>query len=359
MENKQVLFWGVLGPVLVVTMSMEVGLLLYTAMRYCTRVAWALDIRLTPLNTDRAFVANSLVRAAFELGNPDSPMLGVDPQQTESNASTVLILMLFKLKTFLTGTLIKFIIGVVCSPETSLWLKPWLGMVLSAILWDALTCHNLMVQSRIRGFGVYASVELFNEIMDETYSGRGEFSADSLSPLAKIQIARAVGVAIVIHGSLHPSMELLLRHSLQFLGLRGSKFVAETGVLDNRNGFLKDLTAGAWTTFEYDGPDSMTIAFESPIVQFSSDSEQQDDAVSLRTSQMKRRSMRKMRSSGLWAMMSGDESNAIEKLSEEDQVAVLSVHLLAFVLDGFLDPKELELWANVCKAVGASLHLVP
>ena len=172
MENKQVLFWGVLGPVLAVSMSMEVGLLLYCAMRYCTRVAWALDIRLTPLNTDRAFVANSLVRAAFELGNPDSPMLGVDPQQPEGDASTVLMLMLFKLKTFLTGVFIKFIIGIVCSPETSLWLKPWLGMVLSAIVWDALTCHNLMVQARIRGFGVYASVELFNEIIDESYSVR-------------------------------------------------------------------------------------------------------------------------------------------------------------------------------------------
>lgn len=187
--------------------------------------------------------------------------------------------------------------------------------------------------------------------------GRGEVNADSLSPLAKIQIARAVGVAIVVHGSLHPSMELLLRHSLQFLGLRGTKFVAETGVLDNRDGFLKDLTAGAWTTFEDESGSDMTIAFESPMLQMSSDSEQQDHDSDLRTSQMKRRSMRKMRSSGLWAMVSGDESNDIEKLSPQDQVAVLSVHLMAFVLDGFLDPKELELWETVCEAVGASLDL--
>jgi hypothetical protein len=186
--------------------------------------------------------------------------------------------------------------------------------------------------------------------------GRGEVNADSLSPLAKIQIARAVGVAIVVHGSLHPSMELLLRHSLQFLGLRGTKFVAETGVLDNRDGFLKDLTDGAWTTFEDESGSDM-IAFESPMLQMSSDSEQQDHDTDLRTSQMKRRSMRKMRSSGLWAMVSGDESNDTEKLSPQDQVAVLSVHLMAFVLDGFLDPKELELWENVCEAVGASLDL--
>ena len=362
LQNKQILFWAVLGPVLAVSMSLEVGLLLYFAMRYCTRVAWALDIRLTPLNTDRAFVANSLVRAAFELGNPDSPMLGVDPQQPEGDASTVVMLMLFKLKAFLTGTLIKFIVGVVCSPGTSLWLKPWLGMVLSAVIWDALTCHNLMVQARIRGFGVYASVELFNEIMDESYdsAGRGEVNADSLSPLAKLQIARAVGVAIVVHGSLHPSMELLLRHSLQFLGLRGSRFVAETGVLDNRDGFLKDLTAGAWATFEHQGSaDENMVTFESPISQNHSDSELQDIAkVNTSSDWMKRRSMRQMRSSGLWAMASGDDSNDIEKLSHEDQIAVLSVHLMAFVLDGFLDPKELELWRIVCATVGTLLVLI-
>ena len=39
------------------------------------KVAWALDIRLSPLNADRAFVADSLVRAAFELGNPDAPLM--------------------------------------------------------------------------------------------------------------------------------------------------------------------------------------------------------------------------------------------------------------------------------------------
>jgi hypothetical protein len=185
------------------------------------------------------------------LGNPDSPLLGVDPQEEEGDASKVLMLLLFKLKTFLTGSFVKFIIGLTCSPETSLWLKPWLGMVASVIVWDSLTCHNLMVQARIRGFGVYASVELFNEIIDESYEHPDTVDAvDVIGPLAKIQIARAVGVAIVIHGSLHPSMELLLRHALQFLGLRGTKFVAEPGVLDNREGFIRDLNAGAWAVFE-------------------------------------------------------------------------------------------------------------
>ena len=32
------------------------------------------------------------------------------------------------------------------------------------------------------------------------------------------QCVRAVGVAIVLHGSMHPAMELLLRHAIQYFG---------------------------------------------------------------------------------------------------------------------------------------------
>ena len=56
----------------------------YYAVYYCVKVSWALDQRLVPLNKDRAFVADSLVRAAFELGNPDSPVLGVDPHTEQA-----------------------------------------------------------------------------------------------------------------------------------------------------------------------------------------------------------------------------------------------------------------------------------
>ena len=39
-----------------------------------------------PSRRDRAFVADSLVRAAFEMGNPENPVAGVDPQR-ETSAS--------------------------------------------------------------------------------------------------------------------------------------------------------------------------------------------------------------------------------------------------------------------------------
>jgi hypothetical protein len=323
-DNKQTLFWGVLGPTIVVTVGMEVFMLLYYAMRYTTLVAWALDFRLIPLNKDRAFVAGSLIRAAFEMGNPDSPLLGVDPQQEEGNGNKLLVVIVFKLKVFLTSLALKFIIGLTFPRGTALWLKPWLGMVLSTVGWDGFTCHSLMVQARIRGFGVYASVELFNDIMDTGYPDIINVAA-TVPVIAKVQIARAVGVAIVIHGSLHPSMELLLRHSLQFLGLVGTRVVASPGILDDRAGFLSDLAANA------------SVSHNNPIFDGPGDSDE--------TKQPK---------TWMWKSMLGsrDSGHADEVLSRDDQIVVLCVHLLAFVLDGYLDPEELELWKVVCTAVG-------
>lgn len=83
---------------------------------------------------------------------------------------------------------------------------------------------------------MYTSVELFNEIVDLHFN-----SAKDISPLGKLQIARAVGVAIVKQGSMYPTMELLLRHAIQYLGLRGKAVVASPGVLDNEDAFIMDL----------------------------------------------------------------------------------------------------------------------
>ena len=90
----------------------------------------------------------------------------------------------------------------------------WLGTVGSTVFWDALIAHVIVHQAEIRGIGVYTSVELFNEIVDLHFD-----SSNDISDLGKIQIARAVGVAIVKQGSMYPTMELLLRHSIQYFDL--------------------------------------------------------------------------------------------------------------------------------------------
>jgi hypothetical protein len=82
-------------------------------------------------------------------------------------------------------------------------MKPWLGMVLSVVLWDTFTAATIMSQATIKGMGVFTAVELFDELIDSVY---GLDDIGSISTLARVQIARAVGVAIVVHGSMHPSM---------------------------------------------------------------------------------------------------------------------------------------------------------
>ena len=46
-------------------------------------------------------------------------------------------------------------------------------------------------------------------------------SAKEERRLFQEQCVRAVGVAIVLHNSMHPAMELLLRHAIQYFGEYG------------------------------------------------------------------------------------------------------------------------------------------
>ena len=74
-QSAMLEFW-VLNVIGIVTgIVFELSLLMYTAVRSAVKVSRSLDLRLTPLNKDRAFVANMLVRAAFEMGDPDGAVM--------------------------------------------------------------------------------------------------------------------------------------------------------------------------------------------------------------------------------------------------------------------------------------------
>jgi hypothetical protein len=67
-------------------------------------------MRLMPLNRDRATVAQSLIRAALELGQANDVMFGVDPlrdHSSKSQAIEVLIAVVYAAKIFLTGFMMK------------------------------------------------------------------------------------------------------------------------------------------------------------------------------------------------------------------------------------------------------------
>lgn len=81
-------------------------------------------------------------------------------------------------------------------------------------------------------------MEVFNEIMD-TFCPEYEKNPESLSEKAREQILRAIGVAIVKHGALFPTMEILLRHAVNYLGMKKSKAVRESGIIDNEELFFQ------------------------------------------------------------------------------------------------------------------------
>ena len=78
-----------------------------------------------------------------------------------------------------------------------------------------------------------------------------------------------------------PTMELLLRHAINYLNMKKSKAVKDGGVIDNEGAFLEDM----------------------------------------------------------------------DKISLDEQRAVLSIHMLCYVLDGSLGFTEMELWKTLCGRV--------
>lgn len=158
-------FWVFCMSVVIVCCMCEIGLLMYYGVYHSMRVAWALNYRLSPLNEDRAFLADSLVRGAFELGNPENPVLGVDPTAEVGEATRwriALVIFLWKGKIVLCAAVMKFIWGCVFPWHTAVWVKPWLSMP-SDMFWNAMTAHIVISQAQIRGVGIAVPNPLTND----------------------------------------------------------------------------------------------------------------------------------------------------------------------------------------------------
>jgi hypothetical protein len=90
------------------------------------------------------------------------------------------------------------------------------GNLKNETVFSPLRC--ILLQAQIRGFGVYTSVETFNEIMEEFERRRGaEGGGLSISEEGKVQIARAIGVGIVSENG--PPPPPLRRSTLKMITL--------------------------------------------------------------------------------------------------------------------------------------------
>jgi hypothetical protein len=139
--------------------------LMLTALRSAVLVSKALDLRLTPLNKDRAFVAEMLVRSVFELGDSENNDLGVDAGGGEEAVTrpilvNVAAVLWIKGRVLITGTLFKFFTKMGFNWDAATWLAPWTGPTLAAMLWDAMLCHAIMKGAEVQAIGVTTSVEV-------------------------------------------------------------------------------------------------------------------------------------------------------------------------------------------------------
>eukprot|EP01050_Picozoa_sp_SAG11_P005613 SAG11_NODE_402_length_9751_cov_7.372047_8_plen_307_part_00 len=200
-----------------------------------------------PLNHTRAFVAQSFIQATFELGSPKSAVLGVDPSSKTSvqkRAETVVMVVFYKLKIVLTGQLLKLVWKFSLPVIVVTWLSSYAAAVASCF-WDTLICTVIMDEVEMRATGVTAA-EVFNEVMSSALFSDGGSDGlpkqvQGLSNHCRLQLARAVGVAIHEEGTMYPPMELLLRHTIQYLKIGGSRAIQLPGNLDNKSEILAGL----------------------------------------------------------------------------------------------------------------------
>ena len=137
-HDSVIAFWATLIPAILICILLELTLLMFLAVRGAVNVSQELDLRLTPLNTDRAFVAKMLVRAAFDMKVSEEETMGVQSNK-ESGGETktggrhpivnILSLIILKGKVVLTGILFKQVTQRVAPYDTATWIKPYTGTV--------------------------------------------------------------------------------------------------------------------------------------------------------------------------------------------------------------------------------------
>ena len=221
-----------------VCVAFEIGGMYYYSILNSAEVANAIDLKLVPINKDRAFVAASLVRAALELGNANNVVFGVDPLARAKSYSPVVVAflgLLYKAKILLSGFIIKVAIKRMAARGSAKYLLPWAAVPATAV-WNGFVGHVVMKEAVLRGLGVSTGIEIFNEITCPD-GGKAE-----ISQLGKLQICRAVGTNIAKMMNMYPTKEVLLKHAVNNMGLIESGQITKdsSGILDNMEDFIRD-----------------------------------------------------------------------------------------------------------------------
>lgn len=245
-QTRFLMFWVINGGALGICTAIEIAGLYYFGIKNAMRVANKLDMRLLPLNRVRATVAQSLIRAALELGQANEVMFGVDPlrdMSTKSSIINALIAVIYLAKIALTGFVMKVVLKRFMARGGAKYALPWMSVPACAA-WNALVGNAIMREAKLRGLGVAAGVELFNamSLANENISRDG---MQGQSKILKLQLVRAIACNVVKCKNFYPTKEVLLRHALAYTGqMEDFKGVlgGEAGTIDVVEDFIMDMS---------------------------------------------------------------------------------------------------------------------
>jgi len=219
-------YWGWVGAVTIVASIFELGFLYLDGLRAVHRMACTagLAFETDTAQSRDAELLSTLARAALELPNPPKPLDGIDPLIESSAFFIFAVSLLYKAKIALTTFLVKALLRGVLGRIAARAVLDFVGVPVTAI-WNAIVCHYVLREARIRILGPFAVTELLSSVHASTELGRAAFAIAQ----------RAAASAVVRSRNFHPNHLALIRRLNETLALE------EVPEPDNTERFVHEL----------------------------------------------------------------------------------------------------------------------
>lgn len=220
-------YFSIYGAVTLVASVAEVVYLYWDGLRSVRALAHAAGADLGGSPGDRHAVASALARAALELPDPDTPVLGVDPRSESNRLQLLFASTLYKLKVGLSSFLFKALLRRALGRFATRQLLAFAAVPVNA-LWNGLVTFFVLREARVRLLGPSAAREHLDTLL----------AAAELSDEGREAVAAAAAAAIVRSEHAHPNLVFLLREVVRRVGP-----LRDAVVLDDAANFGSKLRA--------------------------------------------------------------------------------------------------------------------
>ena len=191
-------------PITMVSSSIEMGWLYYDVLRTCMQMSHAVGLVLWPLDKERIRIACNLVKAAFEVDDPDDIQYGINPLKDVNSLGRTICAALYAGKSSMSKIIAKLLlkrlmsrVGVRRAADATL---SSFVTVPIGFAWNGLVAKQCAHQARLRAVGTITAIECIDKILPIDTS-RPEGTVSDF--VAKLML-RVIGCAIVAKRGLHP-----------------------------------------------------------------------------------------------------------------------------------------------------------